>query len=130
MDAHRLGWCTTSQERTMTFKLNPYIDEQNHHRCHTSEARYMKQLDSRGMLLRIGNTLVDAEQMILRTFQCDSGYCTKCSNNSGKTKFKGSCCSDLEVDITEEELRRLRLLGAMAKEKLRLTAGDQLNAVV
>ena len=114
----------------MAFKLNPYVDEQNHQRCSTSELAYMRQLDARGMLLTIENMLVDAEQLVLRTFQCDSAYCVKCSQQSGAAKYKGSCCTDLEVDVTEEEVRRLQELGRMGKERLQLTASDPLTPVL
>lgn len=114
----------------MAFKLNPYVDEQNHHRCHTDEQRYMRELDARGMLLRIGNMVIDAEQLVLRTFQCNSSYCTRCVKKDGKTTFKGSCCTDLEVDVTEEEVRRLHELGKIAKRKLRLPPGDDLSPII
>lgn len=114
----------------MVFQLNPYVNEQNHFRCHTTEHRYMAQLDERGLLLHIDNMLVDAEQLVLRSFQCDSGYCTKCQNKDGLTHYKGCCCTDLEVDVTPEEVRRLRELGAMARDKMKLAPNDPLNPVL
>lgn len=115
----------------MPFKLNSYVSEQNHLRCHATERQYMADLEKRGLLLRIDNMLVDAEQLAQRTFQCDSGYCLRCSvSDSGASKYKGSCCTDLQVDITEEEADRVRELGRMARAELKLAPSDPLSKVV
>lgn len=112
------------------FPINRRVDEQNHLRCHGPEHTYIRQLDQRGMLLRLGNVLVDAEQVILRTFRCNTLWCLRPEGEGATKKFKGSCCTDLEVDLTADEIERLKKLGRVAKKRLRLSPYDPLSEVV
>jgi hypothetical protein len=110
--------------------MNPHLDEQNHARVHFSELQYMEALEARGGLLHLDNVAVDIEQTILRTFQCDTGYCVRCARKDGAVKFRGSCCTDLEVNLTRHETDQIRALARLADERLRLAPSDPLRDVV
>ena len=114
----------------MAYRVNAHIEHQNHMRAHASETFYISQLDHRGRLLRLDNVFVDVEQLILRTFACDTQWCVRAKKEDGKTVFKGSCCTDLEVNITPDEIDRLRRLGRLADERLDLKPSDPLDLVV
>ena len=113
----------------MAYRINSYVEEQNHTRCHAPERHYIKELESRGGLLRLDNVLVDAEQMILRRFLCDPNWCMRCSGEGSAKVYKGSCCTDLQVDLTKPEIGRLKMLGEMALARLTFPSRDPLNDV-
>lgn len=113
----------------MTYQINPYVKEQNHHRFHAAEGHYIGQLESRGGLIRLGNVAVDAEQLILRAFRCDSAWCLRTVDQDGVKTLKGCCCTDLEVDVTATEVGRLRELGKKALEKLEFKPRDPLGEI-
>lgn len=114
----------------MTYQIDRFVDEQNHYRCHGPEQYYVDQLEARGLLVQLKNVAVDAEQLILRAFQCDSRWCLRCAGEGAKKKYKGACCTDLEVDLTPDELERIRKLGVLARERLTLSPRDPLADVV
>lgn len=113
----------------MTYQINPYVKEQNHHRFHAAEQHYINQLESRGGLIRLANVAVDAEQLVLRAFRCDSRWCLRTVEKEGVKTLKGCCCTDLEVDVTETEIGRLRELGRKALEQLTFAARDPLGDI-
>lgn len=113
----------------MSYRINPYVDEQNHYRCHGPERHYVEQLEGRGGLIRLDNVLVDAEQLVLRSFQCDPTWCTRVSGEGRDKKYKGCCCTDLEVDLTPEEIARMQKLGELAQQRLELGARDPMRDV-
>lgn len=113
----------------MSFEINSYVERQNHFRCHAAERHYMEDLDSRGMLLTIDNVSFDTEQLLLRTFQCDTAWCMRCKKSDGKNKYKGSCCTDLQVDITAEEVARIQELGRLAQKKLKFSKTDPVGKI-
>ena len=113
----------------MPYRLNASVDEQNHHRCHFPENHYIDDLDRRGMLIRVDNVLVDAEQLILRTFECDTDWCVRCKGTGAEKKFKGSCCTDLEVDLTRHEVELLEQLGEMAAQ-LKIKPSDPIAQAI
>lgn len=108
----------------MAYQVNPYIKEQNHRRFHAAERNYIAQLEARGGLIRLENIDVDAEQLVLRAFRCDSRHCLRQVEKDGAKHLKGCCCTDLQVDVTETELERVRELGRLALEKLKFAARD------
>ncbi len=114
----------------MPFKLNQSVMDENHRRAHAPEIQYMELLRERGLLFEIENVLIDAEQLVLRSFQCDSAYCLRCSGDGNARQYKGSCCTDLQVDITPNEAETLRELGRIASERLTLTPGDPMSTIV
>lgn len=114
----------------MRFALNPRVLASDKDRHHGAERHYVEGLRERGMLLEIGNVDVDAEQLVARTFQCDIGYCLKCSGEGAAKKYKGSCCTDLQVDLAGSELDRLRDLAERADAALDFGPRDPLGRVV
>jgi hypothetical protein len=90
----------------------------------------MDMLRKRGLLIEIDNILVDGDQLILRTFQCDTNYCVRCTGAGAAREYKGSCCTDLQVDITGEEKDRLIDMANQARLKLPLKRNDPLTKVI
>ncbi|MCX7047214.1 MAG: hypothetical protein NTX50_17215, partial [Candidatus Sumerlaeota bacterium] len=60
--------------------------------------------------LDIGNILVDKPQLVTRRFSCDTCHCVHALKNG---KRKGSCCTDLEVDLTPNEIHDVRRLALL-----------------
>jgi hypothetical protein len=114
----------------MTYRINRTIRDADFERHNTKEQKYLDDLESRGLLLEIDNICVDAEQLVLRTFQCNTGYCVKCTGSNSTREYKGSCCTDLMVDLTSGEKGKLRELASLARKKGRLQAGDPIAKIV
>lgn len=114
----------------MPYSVNRSVDQIEFARHHTKEQFYMSELRKRGMLIEIENVFVDAEQLVLRTFLCDTNYCVKCTNGGSSKTYKGSCCTDLAVDITPPEKEKLVEMAKLAKEKLTFAANDPIRRVV
>src|SRR5436309_2017202 len=108
----------------MPFAVNRVVDREEYTRHNCAERHYMDSLRERGLLVEIENVAVDADQLVLRTFQCDSGYCVRCSGEGAQKKVRGSCCTDLQVDITQNEEEKLVELARLADEKLEFTPND------
>lgn len=106
----------------MPYRINPRIEEQNHLRSHATEACYVEQLRGRGRLIEIENIAVDAEQTVFRRFQCDSNWCLRRSGNGARCQYKGSCCTDLQVELTAHERQQLLELAQRARHHLSLPA--------
>lgn len=113
----------------MAYKINRYVHEQNHYRFHTPERHYIQELEARGGLIRLDNVAVDAEQLVQRAFVCATHWCLRTVEEDGTRHYKGSCCTDLEVNVTPEETERLRQLGRIALEKLTFTPRDPLGEI-
>lgn len=113
----------------MSYKINPYIAEQNHYRFHAAERHYIEQLEARGGLIRIDNVDVDAESLVQRHFRCDSRHCLRQTEKDGVKKYKGCCCTDLQVDVTATEMERLRELGQLALDKLQFSPREPLGEI-
>lgn len=114
----------------MPYKMNQLVDEREFRRHNAKERNYMKGLRERGLLIEIDNIAVDAEQLVLRTFQCNSDYCVRCTGNGGAKQFAGSCCTDLQVDLTADEKQKLLEMAKLARRKLNLNRTDPLNEIV
>lgn len=114
----------------MAYKINPVVDEAEYDRHHNQERFYADMLRERGLLLELDNILVDAEQLVLRTFQCNTNYCVRCTGSGKGKTFRGSCCTDLQVDVTVKEKQKLFQLAKMAEAKLTLGPKDPLRRVV
>lgn len=104
--------------------------DENHRRAHAPENFYLDTLRERGHLIEIDNVQIDAEQLVLRAFQCDTAWCVRASGDPASRQFKGSCCTDLQVDVTPHETAKLRELAAIAEERLSLGIGDPLLPIV
>jgi hypothetical protein len=114
----------------MSFKINPYVHEQNHIRSHSSEQFYIDQLREDELVLDLDNVAVDIDQLFFRSFQCNTHWCLRCGKEEGIREYKGSCCTDLEVNITPEEKNRLVKLAELADGKLDLAEDDPVRKVV
>lgn len=114
----------------MPYRINARIDEQNHYRCHAPESHYIEELKKRGGLIQLDNIMIDAEQLVRRTFQCDVNWCLRCSGEGAAKKYKGSCCTDLEVDLTGYEIEKMQELGRLAEQNLSFPAHDPVGAIV
>ena len=114
----------------MPFRVNKVVDEAEHVRHNTQEQYYISQLRERGMILEVENILVDAEQLVQRTFQCNTNYCVRCSGSGSGKEYKGSCCTDLQVDITPSEKAQLVEMAKLARRKLKFTKTDPVGKVV
>jgi len=114
----------------MPYRIESHIDQQNHLRCHQPERHYIDELTRRGGALTLDNVIVDVEQIILRSFQCDTRECLRTTGVGADKRFKGSCCTDLQIDLTDVEVARMRQLGRLASQTLKLAASDPLSAIV
>lgn len=111
----------------MTHKLNPRVDAAEHARYNTKELAYIEALREKGLLLEMDNVAVDADQLVMRSFRCNIGYCLKCGTKGGVETYKGSCCTDLVVDITAAERDKLAELGRRAMDNPEFKKGDALK---
>lgn len=91
----------------MPYQVNPVVDREDFRRQNARLVRYLDNLRERGLLIELDNVWVDAEQLVLRTFQCNIDYCLKCKGDGNSREYKGSCCTDLSVEITPGEKRKL-----------------------
>ena len=114
----------------MPYKLNDTVDRLEFERHHNTEDQYIEELRERDLILDVDNVTVDAEQLVLRTFQCSTDYCVKCKGSGSAKEFKGSCCTDLQVDMTQPEVDKLIEMAKLAREKLNLAKSDPLNEIV
>lgn len=114
----------------MTYRVNRVVDHAEYERHHPVLRQYLKTQRERGLMFDIDNVSVDVEQLGLRTFQCNSGYCLKCSGAGAARTFKGSCCTDLQVDLVGAELDKIEELARAAKEKLTFKPGDPVGRIV
>jgi hypothetical protein len=114
----------------MAHSLNRSVRAQDFVRHSVQEHKYLQNLKERGLLLEIDNILVDAEQLVLRTFQCNTNYCIQCTGSSATREYKGSCCTDLMVDITRDEKSKLKELAEKARGELELPADGQLGKII
>jgi len=103
------------------FHINKQVTGEDSVRALLSERAYVADLRDKGLALEIGNIVVDAPQIIERDFQCDTSRCVRLTK---KGKRKGSCCTDLEVNLTPNEERNLRRL-AKRRLALRRTGGGK-----
>lgn len=108
----------------MAFRINPVVKENDFQRHNTTERRYVADLEERDLLLKIDNIAVDAEQLVLRTFQCNTGYCVRCKGRASNMEYVGSCCTDLSVDVSKAEVAGFVELAKMAKKKLKFDKSD------
>lgn len=114
----------------MPYRINEFMLDENHRRAHAPETHYIEQLRENGHLLEIDNVQIDAEQLILRPFQCDTAWCVRTAGETASREFKGSCCTDLQVDITQHEIGKLRELARIAEDRLAIGIGDPMLAIV
>lgn len=114
----------------MPYRIHEFMLDENHRRAHAPEIHYLDLLRQRGRLIEIENIQIDAEQLILRSFQCDTAWCVRASGEPASRQFKGSCCTDLQVDVTTHEAAKLRELAVIAEERLSMGIGDPLLPVV
>lgn len=114
----------------MSYRINPRIAASEVERHHAAERRHVADLRERGLLFEIGGVDVDAEQLVLRTFQCDTAWCLRCGEEEGARKYKGSCCTDLQVDLTGDEKARIVELARRAQESGLLRPREPIAHVV
>lgn len=114
----------------MPFRLNPIVDQGEFDRHNNTEQYYMDQLRKKGLLLEIDNVFADAEQLILRTFQCNTNYCIRCTGHGADMEYKGSCCTDLSVDLTRHEMDKLKDMAEQAKAKLDFDETNPVGKIV
>lgn len=114
----------------MPFVLDPHINLQNHIRASAPELRYVEILRERGALLTLDNVWVDCEQLLMRAFQCDSTYCLRAKGKGADRTYTGCCCTDLQVEVTPDEVEKLRELGRTAAERLDPAPTSQLGKLV
>lgn len=114
----------------MPYRIREFMLDENHRRAHAPENYYIDMLRRRGHLIEVDNVQIDAEQLVLRTFQCDTAWCVRAAGDPASRQFKGSCCTDLQVDVTAHEAAKLRELAAIAEERLALGIGDPLLPIV
>jgi hypothetical protein len=92
----------------MAFKINETITNEDRVRAVLPEVAYIEKLKEMGEALFIDNVLIDAPQLIERRFICDTLHCMRRTGKHGHCK--GSCCTDLEVNITPNEVLQMRRL--------------------
>lgn len=114
----------------MPFRVDKFSEEDEISRHSGPERSYIAGLRDRGLIIELDNVLVDADQLVLRTFQCNTNYCVKCSKKEGAENYKGSCCTDLQVDVTPTEVQRLTELAQLSRERLEFAPGDPVADVV
>lgn len=114
----------------MAYRFNRSVREQDFIRHNIQERNYLNDLRERGLLLEIDNILVDAEQLVLRTFQCNTGYCVQCSGSASTREYKGSCCTDLMVDVTADEKSKLHELAEKARREIDFAKSDPVGKIV
>jgi len=78
-----------------------------------ADARYVQKLAERNELLVIDNIAVDAPNLVLRRFACDTRHCVRVEERNGRPWFCGSCCTDLVVELAEPERERLERLASV-----------------
>jgi len=98
----------------MGFRVNQSLQREDSVRALLPERAYVRWLQEKGQAVRIDNVIVDAPEIIARRFLCDTAHCARLSRKRGK--LKGSCCTDLEVDLTPNEIRRIRRLARLYLE--------------
>jgi len=92
------------------FRLNARLARRDYLRSRSSEKAYVERLAERGELLVVGNVAVDAANLVFRRFACDTARCVRTERRNGRPWFSGSCCTDLMVEVTPPEVRRLKAL--------------------
>lgn len=92
----------------MAFRLNSEVGLCDFLRARTAEKSLVETLEKAGELLWIENIAVDVPNLIHRRFRCDTGHCVRIRRRGGRRRFSGSCCTDLVVEVTPPELRRLK----------------------
>ncbi|MEN6624741.1 MAG: hypothetical protein ABFD69_00780 [Candidatus Sumerlaeia bacterium] len=114
----------------MPYRINDFMLSENHRRAHAPESHYIDQLRRKGHLIEVDNVQIDAEQLVLRPFQCDTTWCTRTTGEPTSRQFKGSCCTDLQVDITAHEISKIRELARIAEQRLAMGIGDPMLPIV
>lgn len=104
----------------MPYKARQEINESDFYRAHASEQGYVRKMRERGMIIDIDNVAVDVRELIKRRFICNTLVCVKKSKRNDKSRYSGSCCTDLTVHIAPGEAERIRdlfELGAFLREE-------------
>ena len=90
------------------FRLNERVAATDFLRSRLAERALVEELEAAGRILRVGNVAVDVPNLIHRRFRCDTRRCIRVSRRNGRKWYTGSCCTDLVVEITPPERRRLK----------------------
>ncbi|GEM_PF-5271307 len=114
----------------MTYRIRPSIDAREYERANGKTLQYVQVQRRRGLILDLDNVAVDAEQILLRTFRCNTQWCLRCEGQGAALSYKGSCCTDLQVDLTAEEKSGLIELAGRARRELDLAACDPVKPIV
>jgi hypothetical protein len=114
----------------MAYRFNREVRAQDYIRHNVQERKYIDDLRDRGLLIELDNILADGEQLVLRTFQCNTSYCVRCTGSSSTREYKGSCCTDLMVDVTPFEKTKLTELAERARSEIKFTSGDPVGKIV
>lgn len=114
----------------MPYPINPVLNEADFERHHSKERHYIERLREKGLAIELDNIVVDAEQLVLRTFQCDTTYCVTCAGSGDDLQYKGSCCTDLQVDLAPGDKAQLRSMARMAQDRLDLAPESPLREIV
>lgn len=93
--------------KTPMFKIRKSVAREDQVRALLPERAYAKQLLKEDGTLWVGNVLVDARRLVDGRFCCDTRHCVR---STKKGRLKGSCCTDLEVNLTPNEIAMVRRL--------------------
>lgn len=87
-----------------THRLKQLVDDWMVESYHAPWRSYIKLKQDRGELVAVGNVLVDASNIFLKPFTCDSCVCSPGLRPRGKQ----SCCAELEASVTQGEMDGIR----------------------
>ena len=88
------------------YTLRKAVSREDGVRALLPENAYIQKLREAEGVFEIGNVLVDRAQLIDRRFLCDSLHCMRYVPS--RKRYRGCCCTDLEVDLTPNELLAMR----------------------
>jgi hypothetical protein len=102
----------------MDYRLNANVAHSDFLRARSSDLAHVEQLAENGELLYIGNIAVDVPNIVFRRFLCDTRICVTKRRKNGKTRYSGSCCTDLVVEVSEPEQQRIERLAELYLKKV------------
>lgn len=101
----------------MSYPLNRTVAGNDFLRSRTTDSAHVARLRERRETLAIGNVLVDVPNLLRRRFLCDTRQCLRVERKDGRPIYRGSCCTDLLVEITPPEQERLKPLARETLER-------------
>lgn len=76
----------------------------------SKEIGYINSLEQQEKILNIGNIMVDIPQLIFSPFKCFPSTCIKKIRQNKKITYGGSCCTDLSIEATIDEIMKIKKL--------------------